>query len=84
MATLLYSYSTEHKPVDMNSPLWKLRTNRPLEWQAIIKTLEESPKEIFQTLLSVPDVKSHLNCFTQQSGKNVCFPFWGVSYNQYY
>ena len=82
MATLLYSYSTEHKPVDLNSTLWKLRTNRPLEWQAIIKTLEESPKEIFQTLLSVPDVKSHLACFPHQSGKSVSFPIVGFSYIQ--
>ena len=69
MASSFYTYSTEHKPVDLNSPLWKLKTNRPLEWQAIISTLEESPKEVFRTLLSVPDVKSHLRFSPDLTGK---------------
>ena len=70
MASSFYTYSTEHKPVDLNSPLWKLRTNRPLEWQTIISTLEESPKEVLRTLLLVPDVKSYLSCSPHPRGKN--------------
>ena len=71
MASLLYTYSTEHKPVDLNIPLWRLRVDRPLEWQALVKTLEESPRDLFQILLSVPDVKSCLTHSYHQTGMRI-------------
>ena len=69
MASYRYVYSTEHIPLDLNIPLWKLRTKHTLEWEAIVKTLEESPKELFQTLLSAPDVKPYLNQSYKPTGK---------------
>ena len=75
MATFQYTYSIEHKPVDLNSPLWKVRIDRPLEWQALVKTLEESPSHIFYTLLSVPDIKSCLNRLHHHTGTYIFFMF---------
>ena len=68
MASIYYSYSTDHKPVPLNRPLWKIRNNRPSEWQEIVRVLEESPKDLFQSLLRVPEIKSHLHNFQNDPG----------------
>ena len=61
MANRVYAYTTEHAPLDLNLPLWKLKANRPAEWQGIINALEGSPKEVFTTIISVPEVQSFLD-----------------------
>ena len=70
---LLYTYSTAHLPIELNCPLWMLRTERPLEWQEMIRTLEESPRELLQVFVSVPDVKSCLPHNFYQTGKHLYF-----------
>ena len=60
MASSSYSYSTDHKPVPLSRPLWKIRSNRPLEWQEMIKILEDSPKELFLSIITVPEIMSRL------------------------
>ena len=61
MANRVYAYTTEHAPLDLNLPLWKLKANRPAEWQGIINALEGSPKEVFTAIISVPEVQSFLD-----------------------
>ena len=61
MANRVYAYTTEHAPLDLNLPLWKLKANRPAEWQGIINALEGSPSEVFTTIISVPEVQSFLD-----------------------
>ena len=61
MANRVYAYTTEHAPLDLNLPLWKLKANRPAEWQGIINALEGSPKEVLTAIISVPEVQSVLD-----------------------
>ena len=60
MASSSYSFSTEHKPVPLSRPLWKIRANRPVEWQEIINVLQNSPKELFKAIITVPEIQSRL------------------------
>ena len=68
MASNFYSYSTDHKAIPLNRPLWKIRANRPQEWQEITRILEDSPKELFDTILTVPEIKSILQNYHQELG----------------
>ena len=78
MASCFYSYTTDHKPIPLNRPLWKIKSYRSLEWKEIIRVLEESPKDLFQSLLRVPEIKSHLNNFQNDPGIKAvfCLPFF--------
>ena len=55
-----YTYSTTYIPINLSTPLWKVRSEHIAEWQEILKTLEESPKEVFRTLISLQEIKSFL------------------------
>ena len=68
MASNFYSYSTDHKAIPLNRPLWKIRANRPQEWQEITRILEDSPKELFDAILAVPEIKSILQNYHQELG----------------
>ena len=71
MASTFYSYSTDHKAIPLNRPLWKIRANRPQEWQEITRILEDSPKELFDAILAVPEIKSILQNYHQELGMKI-------------
>ena len=68
MASNFYSYSTDHKAIPLNRPLWKIRANRSQEWQEITRILEDSPKELFDSILVVPEIKLLLQSHHQEFG----------------